>query len=211
MIIAEAPRQYLCSGRLARRYRATTTSYARKFTAADVVLLAELDSLHGTLSGPATRVLLERACHLFGEARYARLATISVAHLYHLRAKPLYQQRRVHHSKTQTRPSTIGTRRAPAPEGRPGFIRIDTVHQGDLDGRKGLKARIGLSCYRTRNARHWFFDQLIGVRKMRILTLEEMKRVAGGGGSCSGGSSSNCNLVTTTPPTTEPGTTSAGG
>lgn len=26
----------------------------------------------------------------------------------------------------------------PVPDGRPGFIRIDSVHQGDLDGRKGL-------------------------------------------------------------------------
>ena len=130
--------QYLRSGRLVRRYRATATSYARKFTPQDIVLLAELDSLHGTLSGPATRVLLERAFHLFGQVSYQRLASISVAHLYNLRAKPLYQQRRVHYSKTQTRPSTIGIRRAPAPEGRPGFIRIDTVHQGDHDGRKGL-------------------------------------------------------------------------
>jgi hypothetical protein len=29
----------------------------------------------------------------------------------------------------------IGERRAPAPAGRPGFIRIDSVHQGDEDGR----------------------------------------------------------------------------
>jgi len=130
--------QYLHTGRLVQRYRATTTSYTRKFTPEDIVLLAELDSLHGTLSGPATRVLLTRAVGLFGETRYARLATISVAHLYNLRAQPLYQQRRVHYSKTQTRPSSIGARRAPAPEGRPGFVRIDTVHQGDLDGRKGL-------------------------------------------------------------------------
>jgi len=130
--------QYLGSGRLVQRYRTTTTSYVRKFTPEDIVLLAELDSLHGTLSGPATRVLIGRAFHLFGQARYARLATISVAHLYNLRAKPLYQQRRIHYSKTQTRPSRIGIRRAPAPEDRPGFIRIDTVHQGDQDGRKGL-------------------------------------------------------------------------
>ena len=133
--------QYLRSGRLVRRYRATNTSYTRKFTPEDIVLLAETDSLHGTLSGPATRVLLARAFHLFGQTGYVRLATISVGHLYNLRAKPLYQQRRVHYSKTQTRPSTIGTRRAPAPEGRPGFIRIDTVHQGDLDGCKARGGR----------------------------------------------------------------------
>ena len=130
--------QYLKSGRLRQRYTATATSYPRKFTPEDIVLLAELDSLHGTLSGPATRVLLQRAVHLFGQAGYARLATISVSHLYNLRAKPLYHQRRVHFTKTQTRPSSIGIRRAPAPEGRPGFIRIDTVHQGDHDGIKGL-------------------------------------------------------------------------
>jgi len=29
-------------------------------------------------------------------------------------------------------------RKAPKPDGRPGFIRIDSVHQGDLDGIKGL-------------------------------------------------------------------------
>jgi transposase InsO family protein len=29
-------------------------------------------------------------------------------------------------------------RRASAPEGRPGFVRIDSVHQGDFDGIKGL-------------------------------------------------------------------------
>jgi transposase InsO family protein len=123
---------------LVRRYRPSPTSYTRKFTPEDVVRLAELDSLHGTLSGPATRVLLERAAGLYGQSTYARLATISVSHLYNLRATHLYQLRRVHYSKTQTRPSTIGVRRAPAPEGRPGFIRIDTVHQGDHDGRKGL-------------------------------------------------------------------------
>ena len=136
--------QYLGSGRPVRRYRTTATSYRRKFTLEDIVLLAELDSLHGTLSGPATRVLLWRAFHLFAQARYERLATISVAHLYNLRAKPLYQQRRVHYSKTKTRPSTIGVRRAPAPEGRPGYIRIDTVHQGDHDGRKARGGRVFL-------------------------------------------------------------------
>ncbi|MDD4965186.1 MAG: hypothetical protein PHI11_14850 [Gallionella sp.] len=34
--------------------------------------------------------------------------------------------------------NTIGMRKVPRPEGRAGFIRIDTVHQGDLDGIKGV-------------------------------------------------------------------------
>jgi transposase InsO family protein len=43
--------------------------------------------------------------------------------------------------QTKTRPTKrvdIGVRRAPAPQGRAGFIRIDSVHQGDFDGIKGL-------------------------------------------------------------------------
>lgn len=40
--------------------------------------LAELDRLHGTLSGPATRKLAERAFQVFGEARYERLANQNI-------------------------------------------------------------------------------------------------------------------------------------
>ena len=32
----------------------------------------------------------------------------------------------------------IGERRKPRPQGQPGYLRIDSVHQGDLDGIKGL-------------------------------------------------------------------------
>jgi len=125
--------------RLVKRYRAPKKGFARKFSARDVALLAELDALHGTLSGPATKCLLQRAVRLFGQRRYERLASISVAHLYNLRRARGYRARRRHWSKTQGRRSVaIGVRRAPAPEGRPGFIRIDSVHQGDQDGLKGL-------------------------------------------------------------------------
>ena len=39
-----------------------------------------------------------------------------------------------------TRPSAtpIGERRKPRPEGRPGWVRVDSVHQGDLDKVKGV-------------------------------------------------------------------------
>ena len=133
-LIARAGRE----GCLVRRSTANRSSFGRKFTAEDVRLLAQLDTVHNTLSGPVTRVLLERAWRLDGDARYARLAGISVAHLYNLRAQPLYQKQRRHFVKTHSRPSPIGVRRAPSPQGQPGFIRIDTVHQGDQDGVKGL-------------------------------------------------------------------------
>jgi hypothetical protein len=123
---------------LRKRYRASRTSFARHFTDADVGLLAHTDNLHGTLSGPATKKLMERALHRFGDARYERLATISVAHLYNLRKRSTYLRQRQHWTKTRPVTVAIGERRAPAPNNCPGYLRVDTVHQGDQDGFKGL-------------------------------------------------------------------------
>ncbi len=103
-----------------------------------MLLLAHTDTLHGTLSGLATKKLMERAFSIFGEARYQHLAAISVAHLYNLRRRTGYL--RVRQVWTKTRPVTvpIGERRAPAPNNRPGYLRVDSVHQGDRDGVKGV-------------------------------------------------------------------------
>ena len=125
-------------GVLAQRYAAPTAGFRRKFTPEDVRLLAEVDTLHGTLSGPATRVLLERAVSVYGDGRFQRLAGISVAHLYNLRQLTAYRRVRRHWTKTRPTPVAIGLRKPPCPEGRPGFIRIDSVHQGDQDGLKGV-------------------------------------------------------------------------
>jgi transposase InsO family protein len=129
---------FLDGATLAKRYRAPAQGFARKFTAADVTLLAQTDALHNTLSGPATQCLMQRAYALYGDARYERLSTLSVAHLYNLRHQVGYQITRLHWTKTKGYTVPIGQRRAPTPDGRPGFIRIDSVHQGDQDGVKGL-------------------------------------------------------------------------
>ncbi len=112
--------------------------FTRKYTDADQRLLAELDELHGTLSGPATKKLCERAWRLFKLPGYQRLAGISVSHLYNMRRAKIYQRNRRQFDKTRPRASAIGERRKPQPNGQPGYIRVDTVHQGDLDGFKGL-------------------------------------------------------------------------
>jgi len=123
---------------LIKRYCASRTSFARTYTSADVRLLAQTDTLHSTLSGLATKKLMERAFAIFGDARYERLAVISVAHLYNLRQRPVYQ--RLRQVWTKTRPVTvaIGERRAPSPNNQPGYLRVDSVHQGDRDGIKGV-------------------------------------------------------------------------
>lgn len=124
---------------LVKRYRVPAHAFTRRYTAADVALLAEVDRAMDTLSGPATACVLRRQRDVFGDRRFERLGSISVAHLYNLRASDRYRAQRVVTSRTRpAKAVTIGTRKAPAPEGRPGFIRIDSVHQGDGDGAKGL-------------------------------------------------------------------------
>jgi len=129
--------------RLIARYTATgrvvATVYRRRrfperYTRADIELLATVDEAHETLSGPATRRILQREFDLYGKPEYARLATISVAHLYNLRHRQRYRERLLNYTKTRPTTVQIGERRKPQPNGQPGFLRLDTVHQGDQPG-----------------------------------------------------------------------------
>jgi transposase InsO family protein len=114
------------------------TRFATRYTTGDVDLLAYVDKAHGNLSGPATRRILEREHGEYGQSAYQRLAAISVAHLYRLRNSQRYRNRNTSYQPTRPTPISIGERRKPQPHGSPGYLRIDTVHQGDQDGRKGL-------------------------------------------------------------------------
>lgn len=112
--------------------------FKRQYSEADARLLARLDSLHGTPSGAVSKKLCERAFRVFGQTEYARLSNISVAQVYRLRQTGSYQRQHLTHTKTTPTQVAIGERRKPAPNGQPGYIRIDTVHQGDLDKEKGV-------------------------------------------------------------------------
>jgi transposase InsO family protein len=112
--------------------------FPKRYTAPDIALLASVDEAHETLSGPATKKILEREYRVFGQAEYERLAEISVAHIYNLRQTSTYRHRRVRYQGTRPTPVSIGERRRPRPEGKPGYLRVDTVHQGDRDGVKGV-------------------------------------------------------------------------
>jgi len=116
-----------------RRHR-----FTHRYTGADIELLAVVDEAHETLSGPATQKILQRELYEFHDARYQRLARLSVAQLYRLRKRPAYRHRRVAYQPTRPTQVAIGERRKPDPQGRPGYLRVDTVHQGDQDGIKGL-------------------------------------------------------------------------
>ena len=112
--------------------------FTRQYSDKDVRLLAQMDERHDTPCGHAIKKLCERAYQVFGETEYQNLANISVSHLYNLRSSLGYKKHRRHFEKTKPRQVSIGERRKPQPNGQPGYIRIDTVHQGDLDKQKGV-------------------------------------------------------------------------
>lgn len=116
-----------------RRHR-----FPQRYTREDVDLLATLDAAHERLSGAATQKLLYRAYYDFGDARYQRLARLSVAQLYRLRQSRRYREQQILYQPTRPTKVSIGERRRPEPNGKPGYLRVDTVHQGDLDGAKGV-------------------------------------------------------------------------
>jgi len=128
---------YVASGRVkAASYQ--RRNFPTRYTKTDVDVLAYVDRSHGNLSGPATKRILEREYHEYGQAAFERLAQISVAQIYRFRRSERYRKRNTSYQPTRPTPIPIGERRKPRPEGRPGYLRIDTVHQGDRDGAKGL-------------------------------------------------------------------------
>lgn len=149
-------RAYLCAvtgyadaqvDRLIGRYKATGSiasaprtkpTFTGKYTKADIAELPRLDDLYDGLSGPAMCVVLKREYERFGNIVCERLHNLSAAQLYRFRGTDRYRQLRSHYAKTRPTKLPIGKRQKPEPDGRPGFLRVDSVHQGDKDGEKGV-------------------------------------------------------------------------
>ncbi len=129
--------RWLTTRRVERR-SAPRPRFRSRYTAADIALLAELDAAHQDLSGPAVRHLCHRGWTVFGEQRFQRLAKISPSHIYNLRHSAAYRKIRVRVGHTQARQVSLAERRRPDPQGRPGYIRVDTVHQGQHDDQPGV-------------------------------------------------------------------------
>lgn len=131
-------RRHTETGRLEPRQK-TLNGFEAVYTAEDTTLLAQLDQRHDTPNGLMVKKLCERAHHQFEDQDYKRLANISVSHIYNLRKSAGYKKIRCHFEKTKSQKGVrIGERRKPNNNGKPGYIRIDTVHQGDMDGCKGV-------------------------------------------------------------------------
>ena len=113
--------------------------FERKYTSKDIQLLAKTAELHDYPNGAALKKTLERMAKEYGEEEYRNIANISVSHIYNLRKTVSYQRSVSFYQGTKkTKATAIGERCKPEPEGRPGYLRVDTLHQGDKDGQKGV-------------------------------------------------------------------------
>lgn len=115
-------------------------SFARKYLSTDIALLIETDVAHESLSGQATREILRREYAVFGNKKYQNISEISSSHIYNLRNhnRQYATSEAKFFKRTAAVERNIGIRRKPVPEGKPGYLRIDTVHQGDSGGKKGM-------------------------------------------------------------------------
>lgn len=106
----------------------------------DIALLIKTDILHKTQNGLSTKAIFIRELVTFGKEEYRTIACISVSHIYNLRNnnRQYLSSSAIKYSKTNPVNTNIGERKKPQPYGKPGYIRVDSVHQGDLDGIKGV-------------------------------------------------------------------------
>lgn len=126
------------TGRIKRQPRDCDTEYQRFYTNADIVLLAQVSEAYFHPNGKALKAVLHDMYHVYGDTRFERLSHLSVSRLYDFRKTTIYQNEVLTYTKTKSVSTPIGERKKPYPEGKPGYLRVDSVHQGDLDKQKGV-------------------------------------------------------------------------
>jgi len=112
--------------------------FPRIYTPPDIALLIKTDNAHKRLSGPATKKILQREYNIFSKTAYRNISQISSSHIYNLRGTRQYKSHSLTIKQTNAVKVPIGERRKPESRGRPGFLRVDSVHQGDCGKKKGV-------------------------------------------------------------------------
>lgn len=125
------------TGRIVQGLR-TQPTFPKIYTAADIELLIQVDNAEQRRTGQAVKKTFQDMYTVYGDKRFERLSQISVSHIYNLRLKRQYVSKSLTYTKTNPTTVAIGMRIKPRPDGKPGFIRVDSVHQGDLDKVKGV-------------------------------------------------------------------------
>ena len=112
--------------------------FPTKYSKEELGILAQTDELHGFPNAVSLKYILASMARQ--DSKFKNIVDICVAHIYNLRRSAGYHQltRRFQKTKPSIAGKKIGLRQKPEPRGRPGFIRVDTVHQGDRNGVRGV-------------------------------------------------------------------------
>ncbi len=110
--------------------------FTKLYSDQDIKLLAQTDELHDFSNGAALKRILYSMSK--SDKSFKNIAQISVAHIYNLRRSIAYKRTTKKYDKTKPTQVKFGLRQKPQPNGQPGFIRVDTVHQGDSASEKGV-------------------------------------------------------------------------
>ena len=115
------------------------TKFPFKYGPMEIGLLAKADEALNYPNGNSLKESLVREYEVFKKEKYSVISQISVSHIYNIRNKSLqYQTTTMHYTKTNPVAVPIGERKKPNPDGKPGYLRVDSVHQGDFNGVKGV-------------------------------------------------------------------------
>lgn len=112
--------------------------FPKIYTAGDAALMAAADNAYRRMNGDAMRKIFRDEFVRYGKQDYERLARISHGQFYRLRGTDSYREKSMTVGRTIAVARAIGIRKKPQPNGKPGYIRADTVHQGDFLGVKGV-------------------------------------------------------------------------
>ena len=121
-----------------RAEKRTQPVFPRVYTADDIALLGAVDNAEQRRTGGAVQKTFQDMYTVYGDQKFERLSKISVSHIYNLRGTRQYETSTLTYTKTNPTSVSIGMRMKPRPPGKPGFIRVDSVHQGDKDKEKGV-------------------------------------------------------------------------
>lgn len=116
----------------------TQNTFTKFYEGKDIELLAEVSNVTLNQNGRALKEMCQSMYLDFSDLRFEKLSKISVSHLYNLKKTNVYEHKSLFYTKTNPVERNIGERRKPYPNGTPGYLRVDSVHQGDKDKEKGV-------------------------------------------------------------------------
>lgn len=128
---------YAVNGKIVRKKR-TQPTFPTVYTREDVELLADVAEAYDHQNGKALKEVCREMREVHGDQRFERLADISVSRLYDLKKTETFKGKTLHYTRTRLVSVAIGERKKPYPQGIPGFLRVDSVHQGDKEKEKGV-------------------------------------------------------------------------